>query len=371
MYFQGKLNQPAISGWLPQPKSFEVPVAIFQLGPQTLVPQLQAMVEASELASKAATTIVVDGKPVTGNDLSVRNCYTLATSVIAPGTEELFNRVAKSAWGNFEFHAKEPVGGQWQFLMYKPGGFFVTHYDDSRGHVFNGKNYAYRNTPERSMTLLIYLNDDYEGGEIEFVNIRQQDGQPLKIKPKAGTVVAFPSHELYAHRVLPTTSGTRYVVSRWYDDTSWLKVIEPTLNLTVSDSLGFRDGDSIDVEHTNGEIFVHNPIASAIWFRLKQQGLCHNHIIKSVNVKAIGTERGSVSRLDYETSVLLSNEPVQLFSTGLGGATKVETLQQFGASQHRLDSRLTPTIKNSLMLSFKSVRAYELSPEFRPISLLQ
>lgn len=360
MYSQGSLSQPMVSAWLPQPKSFDVPVAIFQLAPGTLAPQLQAMIEASELASKAATTIIVEGKPVTGDNLSVRNCYTLPTSVITPGTEELFGRVAKSAWGNFGFHSKEPVGGQWQFLMYKPGGFFVTHYDDSRGHVFNGKNYAYRNTPERSMTLLIYLNDDYEGGEIEFVNI-QKDGRPLKIKPKAGTAVAFPSHELYAHRVLPTTSGTRYVVSRWFDDVSWLKVIQP---FTTAPGV-CEDGYKI-----SGEVIEHS-VFSPVWNSLLSNGICHDHVVTSAEVKKLSKYQLLGTRREYETSVLLSPTPIQVFASGVGGHTRVETLKQFGAVQHRLDTNILSTSGDSLVLSFKSVRAYELSPEFRPISLLQ
>jgi Rps23 Pro-64 3,4-dihydroxylase Tpa1-like proline 4-hydroxylase len=103
--------------------------------------------------------------------------------------------------------------------VYKEGGFFVAHYDDSYGH--NGA--IYRNRPQRSMTVLIYLNDDYEGGEIEFPRILDDAGRALRIKPRAGQAVCFPSHALFEHRVLPVTRGTRYNVSQWFDDAEWFR----------------------------------------------------------------------------------------------------------------------------------------------------
>lgn len=41
----------------------------------------------------------------------------------------------------------------------------------------------------------LYLNDDFEGGELEFKNL------PIKIKPKAGMLAVIPGGEEYSHRV--------------------------------------------------------------------------------------------------------------------------------------------------------------------------
>jgi hypothetical protein len=41
----------------------------------------------------------------------------------------------------------------------------------------------------------LYLNDDFEGGELEFQNL------PIKIKPKAGMLVGIPGGKGYMHRV--------------------------------------------------------------------------------------------------------------------------------------------------------------------------
>jgi predicted 2-oxoglutarate/Fe(II)-dependent dioxygenase YbiX len=62
----------------------------------------------------------------------------------------------------------------------------------------------------RVLSVLLYLNDDYEGGEIEF----RHSG--LKFKPEAGSVLFFPSNFLYVHEVYPVTKGPRYALPNWY-----------------------------------------------------------------------------------------------------------------------------------------------------------
>lgn len=81
-----------------------------------------------------------------------------------------------------------------QLLRYETGEYFNSHYD------------AYP-AVNRSISILIYLNDDYEGGEIEFVNFS------TKIKPKAGTLIMFPSNYPYRHVAHPVTKGTKYAVA--------------------------------------------------------------------------------------------------------------------------------------------------------------
>lgn len=62
----------------------------------------------------------------------------------------------------------------------------------------------------RVLSTVIYLNDDYDGGEIEF----QQSG--VRIKPEAGSIIFFPSNFLYIHEVMPVSNGTRYAIPHWY-----------------------------------------------------------------------------------------------------------------------------------------------------------
>jgi hypothetical protein len=67
------------------------------------------------------------------------------------------------------------------------------HFDGQDGN----KNLAF--------SLVAYINDDYEGGEINFPN------HNVTIKPKAGSLIMFPSQEPYIHEVKPIVSGTRYM----------------------------------------------------------------------------------------------------------------------------------------------------------------
>jgi hypothetical protein len=64
----------------------------------------------------------------------------------------------------------------------------------------------------RSISAVFYLNNDYEGGEIEFVH------HNVKIKPGAGTLVLFPSNYAYSHIAHEVTSGIKYAIVTWVHD---------------------------------------------------------------------------------------------------------------------------------------------------------
>ena len=55
------------------------------------------------------------------------------------------------------------------------------------------------------MSAVMYLNDNYEGGELLFPE------QGVEIKPKAGSIVIFPSVEPFYHEPMPVLSGTKYM----------------------------------------------------------------------------------------------------------------------------------------------------------------
>jgi len=55
--------------------------------------------------------------------------------------------------------------------------------------------------PEFNKSLSIYLNDDFEGGVLEFKN------KPYKIEAKAGRLVSIPVTKEFEHRVTKITSG--------------------------------------------------------------------------------------------------------------------------------------------------------------------
>lgn len=56
----------------------------------------------------------------------------------------------------------------------------------------------------------VYLNDDYDGGEISFIN------QGVSFKPKAGDLVLFPGNRHYWYHVA-SANGSRYIMPIWFD----------------------------------------------------------------------------------------------------------------------------------------------------------
>lgn len=62
---------------------------------------------------------------------------------------------------------------------------------------------------------VIYLNDNYEGGEIYFPD------HNLDFKPKSGTLVFFPSNNMYVHGVREIKSGTRYTCPSFWIPTKY------------------------------------------------------------------------------------------------------------------------------------------------------
>jgi hypothetical protein len=74
-----------------------------------------------------------------------------------------------------------------------------------------------------AITALAYFNDDYEGGEIDFI----VDGEAFMYKPEAGDFLVFPSGHpdvltkngsVYIHGVMPARGANKYI-SRMY----WMK----------------------------------------------------------------------------------------------------------------------------------------------------
>lgn len=70
-------------------------------------------------------------------------------------------------------------------------------------------------TPWRFLASVIYLNDDYDGGEIYFPGIRGPGSiSPMTIKPRRGQLIAFPG--AWWHGVNAVTKGARITCPAWY-----------------------------------------------------------------------------------------------------------------------------------------------------------
>jgi predicted 2-oxoglutarate/Fe(II)-dependent dioxygenase YbiX len=61
------------------------------------------------------------------------------------------------------------------------------------------------------LVCLLYINDDYEGGELDF---RDHD---ISIKPVAGQLITFPGGFNNIHQVLPVRGSTRHTIGAFWD----------------------------------------------------------------------------------------------------------------------------------------------------------
>jgi len=95
-----------------------------------------------------------------------------------------------------------PMGDRWsyvcishmQILRYTEGQFFNWHKDIARTENFG--------------TLVITLNDDYDGGNF-FINGHI-------IKSRQGQMISFDDNQNVLHSVEPIYKGTRYSLGVWY-----------------------------------------------------------------------------------------------------------------------------------------------------------
>lgn len=83
---------------------------------------------------------------------------------------------------------------------YGVGGFMSEHADNI--HHSHGQQYGYP-----SASLLLFLNDDYEGGNLIVAN--------NKCKTEKSSAIIFPSNFMFPHEVKPITKGMRYSIITW------------------------------------------------------------------------------------------------------------------------------------------------------------
>lgn len=93
-----------------------------------------------------------------------------------------------------------------RLLRYRAGGLYSWHADNELIEE-----------PHRKLSVVLALNDGYEGGNTEFMWPRPGASEVVKLKP--GSAVIFPSF-LY-HRALQVTDGERWVLTTWTNGESF------------------------------------------------------------------------------------------------------------------------------------------------------
>lgn len=107
-----------------------------------------------------------------------------------------------------------------QMLKYNVGGFYAAHAD---ADSYDPEADRWRQDLDRDISMLLYLNDEFEGGDLSF------DYFNYRIAPRPGMLVWFPSDARYFHGANPVTAGTRYAIVSWaaFADTPKLRRVLP------------------------------------------------------------------------------------------------------------------------------------------------
>ena len=95
---------------------------------------------------------------------------------------------------------KSSLINQIDLLKYTVGGKYEIHTD-------------HYTTSTRHLSIIMNLNDNYEGGDLIFTNQKNKEIKRLKLGK--GSIVFFPSNFMYPHSIQPITKGTRYSIVSW------------------------------------------------------------------------------------------------------------------------------------------------------------
>jgi hypothetical protein len=185
--------------------------------PAQLIKEIESLPEWGEWMACSGQHYVygTDKTIVASSDVVVDNSF--IDSRIYNILNDAFQKVAKD-YAQAQGDLSEPkLFPAMPVKKYVAGTHMGTHYDQQEGD-------------ERlKYSLVMYLNDDYEGGEISFTirtlgdatdnktpqsdfSLATEDSYTFAVKPKAGSIIIFPPSPPYHHTAHLVKSGFKYMV---------------------------------------------------------------------------------------------------------------------------------------------------------------
>jgi prolyl 4-hydroxylase len=155
---------------------------------------------------------VVEG----GTDISTVSETRTSSTCNLDSNNELVSRVHNKIAIHLGQQLSKGEGLQGQ--LYEQGQFFKPHNDYFSGSAYDKHCLQSGN---RTFTLMIYLNDDFEGGGTNFPNM------DLKVKPKRGKAVIWQNtidgigQEKTLHEGQSIDSGKKYIITSWWRENDW------------------------------------------------------------------------------------------------------------------------------------------------------
>ena len=142
-------------------------------------------------------------------DKKVRDTQMIDLEDIASEIIDLYRNVVTNVINPFyEFEIKDSELPQ--LLHYGIDGHYMPHCDgESLWKPPGNESLIWRKSTDRDLSTVLFLNDDFEGGDFVFPELR------VRVRPEPGMLVCFPSTHEYLHGVEPITKGTRYSIVNW------------------------------------------------------------------------------------------------------------------------------------------------------------
>ena len=141
-------------------------------------------------------------------DKRTRDTQLAPIEPVFPQVNELMHHIVKQVinpFYQFEVDSSEVP----QLLCYDVGGHYQPHIDGEGVWTAPDQTQLWRKTVDRDLSMVLYLNDGFEGGDFVFPDLH------IRIRPEPGLLVCFPSNRYYRHGVEPVTKGNRYSMVTW------------------------------------------------------------------------------------------------------------------------------------------------------------
>jgi hypothetical protein len=160
-------------------------------------------------SSEVGVPHVVGGLDKDGNHISIVSEDRITDYIAIDGVLEPIKEIYQRAFKTI-MDPHYGIQTEWyttpSILRYGIGGKYVEHSDSEN---WNDQEKKWFKQADRDFSQLLYLNNDYTGGTLYFLNF------DFRFQPKAGMLVSFPSDHRYLHQAETVESGTRYAIVSW------------------------------------------------------------------------------------------------------------------------------------------------------------
>ena len=141
-------------------------------------------------------------------DKKTRDTQIIDVEPIFPLIRELMSHAVKNFVNPF-YEVEVDSSEVPQILSYEIGGHYKPHIDAEGMWNAPDGEMIWKKSTDRDLSFVFFLNDEFDGGDLIFPDLN------VRVRPKPGMMVAFPSNHHFLHGVEPVSKGHRYSIVTW------------------------------------------------------------------------------------------------------------------------------------------------------------